>query len=335
MKRAFVYVMLGTILFSGSSLSVNSVQAVEKSVISFLSNEKGNYDIFMIDTKGTVLQRLVTDAMPKSALTCSPNGYLFAYTSNEAGDPDIFKMDIRNKRSIRLTHHPDRDLRPAWSPNGKWIAFISDREGNQDVYRMDVDGSNLIRLTGQGGSISLAWSPDSRLIAFDIDKEENHSIYVMNADGGELKQVTGDLPLWPGCTWSPDGEQIAFAAGKFGQEGVNIFTIDVNGKNMHKITNLGQGFRAGNPAWSPDGSCIAYSVVEVDEWPNPANGFKLIFGDSTLYIVDSKGADVGKPLKETVGLSNNHVPVWTSKDFFPVSPDAHKQIGPWGNMKRR
>ena len=155
MKRAFVYVMLATMLFNGSNLLVRNVQAAENSVISFLSNEDGNFDIFLIDTQGTVLNRLATDAMRKSSLTCSPNGYLFAYTSNENGNLDIFKMDIRNKVPLRLTQHPERDLWPAWSPNGKWIAFVSDREGSQDIYRMDVDGSNLIRLTDQGHNASL------------------------------------------------------------------------------------------------------------------------------------------------------------------------------------
>ena len=56
MKRAFVYVMLATMLFNGSNLSVRNVQAAENSVISFLSNEDGNFDIFLIDTQGTVSQ---------------------------------------------------------------------------------------------------------------------------------------------------------------------------------------------------------------------------------------------------------------------------------------
>ena len=108
MKRAFVYVMLATMLLSGSN-----VQAAENSVISFLSNETGNFDIFLIDTQGTVLNRLATDAMRKSSLTWAPNGYLFAYTSNENGNPDIYKMDIRDKNPIQLTRHPERDIRPS------------------------------------------------------------------------------------------------------------------------------------------------------------------------------------------------------------------------------
>ena len=333
MKRAFVYVMLGALFFSNSILLVNNVRAARASVISFLSNKKGGYDIFIIGTDGKVLERLATDAMRKSSLTCAPIGSLFAFQSNEYGNPDIFKMDIRDKNPIRLTRHPERDIRPAWSPNGKWIAFVSDREGAQDIYRMDVDGSNLIKLTNQGHNGIPAWSPDSQLIAFDSNRGGNRSIYVIDANGRGLKQVTDDLPLWGGCTWSPDGKQIAYAAGVLDKEGVDIFTIDVDEKNVNKLTNMGMGFRSGNPAWSPDGNWIAYSVLQVDEWPNPANGLQIIFSDSTIYLIDIQGGIV-EPLKKTEGLSSDHVPVWTAEDFFSVSPDASKQTVTWGEIKQ-
>ena len=332
-----MYVMLVTMLLSNSSLLVSligNVQASEHSVISFLSNENGNYDIFVIDMDGRVLQRHATDAMRKSSLACSTKGYLFAYSSNEKGNPDIYKMDIRNRISIQLTQDAERNIRPAWSPNGQWIAFVSDREGTLDIYRMDVDGSNLIRLTHQGTNGKPAWSPDSQLIAYDSDRAFSHSIYIMNSDGEELEHVTENSQLWTGCTWSPDGTQIAYTAGDLSAEGVDIFTIDVDGKNIKKITNMGKGIRSGNPAWSPDVNWIAYSVAEVNEWPNPENGFKLIFSDSTIYIVDSKGNNNEIPLEETTGLSSDPVPVWTSEDFFSVFPEISKQIVTWSNLKK-
>lgn len=334
MKKVLFYIMLGSLLFSSSNLVVSNVQAAEEFVISFLSNEKSDYDIFAIDIEGTVLKRITTDAMRKTSLTCSPKRYLFAFQSNEEGNPDIYKMDIRHKKAIQLTERAERNLWPAWSPNGKWIAFVSDREGTQDIYRMDVDGSNLIRLTNKGTNGKPAWSPDNQFIAFDSDRDVNHSIYIMNAEGGQVKQLTDDLPLLPGCTWSPDGKQIAYGAGDFAKEGMDIYTIDVDAKNINKLTNMGHGIRSGNPAWSPDGEWIAYSVLEVDEWPNPANDFKLIFSNSTIYIVDSKGNDNGKPLEETKGLSNDHVPVWTSLHFFSVAPDENKQTVTWGKLKQ-
>ena len=61
----------------------------------------------------------------------------------------------------------------------------------------------------------------------------------MNANGGQLKQLTEDLPLWSGCSWSPDGTQIAYPAGNFDKEGADIFTMDVDGNNIRKITDMG------------------------------------------------------------------------------------------------
>ena len=319
MKRVFVYILLGPVLFSSCILLLNKVQASEKSVISFLSNEEEDFPIFIIDTDGKVCERLATNAMRKSSLTCSPIGYLFAFQSNEGGNPDIYKMDIRHKEVIQLTERAGRNLWPAWSPNGKWIAFVSDRKGTQDIYRMDVDGSNLIRLTDKGKNGRPAWSPDSQLIAFTSERNDGNSIYVMDAKGGQLKQLTEDLLLGASCTWSPDGKQIAYAAGNFAKEGMDIHTIDIDVKKIKKLTNMGQGIRSGNPAWSPDGKWIVYSVVVVVEWPNPANGFKFAFSDSIIYIVDNEGNDNGKPLEKTAGLSSDHVPVWTPLNFFSVS----------------
>ncbi len=336
MKRAIFNVMLITLLIGYSSLLVSlvgNVQAAEHAVISFLSNENGDYDIFLIDADDKVLRRYTTDTVRKTSLTCSPKGYFFAYSSNEHGDPDIYKMDIRNNKPIQLTHHPERDLWPSWSPNGQWIAFVSDREGTLNIYKMDVNGSNIIRLTNQGINGKPAWSPDSQFIAFDSQREGHHAIYIMNANGGQLKQLTEDLPLWSGCSWSPDGKQIAYPAGNFDREGADIFTMDVDGNNIKKLTSMGSGFRSGNAAWSPDGKWIAYSAVEVVAWPNPDNNFRLIFSDSTIYLVDSRGNGNAIPLEETAGLSSDHVPVWTSRSFFAVTPDESKQTVTWGKLK--
>ena len=207
MKQALRY----TVLWGMLILLVGNVQAAGTGTLSFSSNPRSP-DLYLVDSTGQNLRRLVTDNINKGSPTWSPDGHFFAYQSNDDGDPDIYVMDVRNKTSRQLTNHPDRDLSPEWSPNGKWIAFVSDRAGDLDIYRIDVDGSNLMRLTKSGNNKYPAWAPDSQWIAFISSQNEKKSLYIMNADGNRVRQLGDASFRWGGCTWSPDGTQIAFSA---------------------------------------------------------------------------------------------------------------------------
>ena len=330
MRHLLVYIIFVSMLFLGGTV------AAKDPVISFLSDVKGDYDIIIVDLDGEIIERIETDLVRKAALTWSPDRNEFAYSSNVGGNPDIFKMDINNKKSTQLTVSEERDIRPDWSPNGKWIVFISDRNGPHELFRIDADGSNLIQLTNIGHCGLPAWSPDSQQIAVDIDLEDTHAIYVMNPEGEQLKQVTEDLPLFAGLSWSPDGKRLAFLSGALGLlGGIELYTIDIQAHNdIKQLTHLGRGHRVSNPAWSPDGKWIAYGLIKVKDFPNPMNGFIITFGSSRLYIIDSDGVGRAKELKKAADLTDNHKPVWISKDYFSVSPDESKQKVTWGHIKQ-
>ena len=339
MKHAFVYIMLGVILLVSNVLLVRNSQADGTGTISFASYIRSP-DLYLIDSTGKNLRELTTDDRNKRSPTWSPDRRFFAYQSKDDRGLEIYVMDVENKTSRQLTNHPGRDLSPVWAPNGKWIAFVSDRAGDLDIYRIDVDGSNLKRLTKRGDNQNPAWSPDSQWIVYDSYQGGDHRpggmpgrhfLYVMTANGARSKQLVEARNL-SGCTWSPDGKSIAFAAGNIGGEGVNIHIIDANGNNRRTLTRVGPNAAANHPAWSPDGEWIAYFFVVLPGL-NPGQVIPIneAFQNNVISVINTDGKDAEQPLEATRRLST--APVWVPEVFFPVSPQLRLLPTQWGEIK--
>ena len=338
MGRTLIYLILGATLLLNSSFLTRTGHAANAGTLSFV-DYNGSADIYLIDSTGENFQKLASDDAPKFALTWSPDGRFFAYRSNVVGSHDIYVMDVRKKESRQLTNHPSRDLRPAWAPNGKWIAFVSDQAGSLDIYRIDADGSNLTRLTNQGDNWTPAWSPDSKRIAYDSYQGGDHDaklpgkhfLCVMAADGSGKRKLLQDLNI-SGCTWSPDGKQIAYAAGITGREGVNIIITDVNGNKRRNLTRVGRNAWARSPAWSPDGKWIAYFFAILPKMmPGERIEATKFWADNVICVINVKGENKGEPLEATRKISSS--PMWVPEAFFSVSPSVEKQLVLWGTLK--
>lgn len=158
------------------------------------------------------------------------------------------------------------------------IAFTVNRSGFGEIWVMDSDGRNRTRLTGPGdsdtdasGSTSPAWSPDGKLIAFAGtgeargEDQRDVEIYVMRADGGDRRRLTNDRVLDATPEWAPDGTRIAFAHmpgwGTEDLDGV-ITVMGADGLGRVQITRHPETLDLvfdSQPAWSPDGSLIAFT----------------------------------------------------------------------------
>jgi Tol biopolymer transport system component len=81
----------------------------------------------------------------------------------------------------------------------------------------------------------------------------------MHADGTGVEVLgQGSLPVW-----SPDGTRIAFERQNgvcvFDLCGIDIYTMAADGSDVRRLTNTTTPFEyAAVPAWSPDGTRIAY-----------------------------------------------------------------------------
>lgn len=186
----------------------------------------------------------------------------------------------------------------AWSPDGRRIAFSAPVEGHSEIFVVDYDGGNLRRLTTSyetthpegwvvmTESYDPTWSPDGQKITFARYEGGYRRIYVMNADGsGQTPLTSNSSDFSP--TWSPNGTSILFyrktdtfneGLGKFNQD---IYTVRADGSSQLRLTN---NMVNSSPAWSPDGTKIAFVSLGPYDWGLERN-------TQELYVAQADGSN--------------------------------------------
>ncbi len=227
---------------------------------------------------------------------------------------------------------------PAWSPNGAKIAFESFRALNgsnlaipaANIWVMNADGSNAIPLTRLNAetvsSIHSDWSPDGTKIAYDSTRAldgrdlavNSVNIWVMNADG------TGGVPLTTlrataassvSPVWSPDGKKILYTSSR----ALNGFDVAIPARNIWVMNADGSGSQpltthmaasSSNPAWSPDGTKIAYTSARALDGSNDV-------GAANIWVMNADGSGATPLTRITTAFGLTTVsPLW--------SPDGRK-----------
>ena len=216
-----------------------------------------------------------------------------------SNENDIFVLDLTDSQITRLTNDSEWDFDAAWSPDGTQIVFRSHRDGNEEIYVMNADGSNQRNVSKHpGGDWSPVWSPDATRIAFFSERDGKSGIWVMGSDGGNPIPVGTPPGVNDYPTWSPDSQRIAWncTMGNIHRNGrgdFEICVVNADGSGLIQLTDMEGDNKY--PAWSPDGSQIAF-VSNRNGWPTlpeyePLGYDPEAFGDEEIFIMNTDGSN--------------------------------------------
>ncbi|HXF72266.1 MAG TPA: hypothetical protein VNO79_06625 [Actinomycetota bacterium] len=232
-----------------------------------------------------------------------------AFVSGRTGTVQLWVMDEDGGNAVQVTGGPGTKLHPAWSPDGRSLVFAEADRGlsdpNFDLYVLGPDG--LERLTETPTrEASPAWSPDGTTIAFESDETGIPEIWAINRLSGQRVPLTVDRLADLTPEWSPDGSRLLFTSKR---ELLcspadpacerHLFVLDVATGEITQLTS-GRSYN-GDPAWSPDGSRIAFSSNVQGE------------GDYDIYVMDADGSHLRR-LTDAPGLDLN--PAWSPDGRF-------------------
>jgi hypothetical protein len=162
--------------------------------IAFVSDRTGTDDLYVVDSNGRGLRRVVTTSDgAESEPAWSPDGTRLAFVSLSAGSTDLYVVDVQSLALVRLTQDASLESSPVWSPTGESIWFVSDRPEGGPLWSIPARGSVATSLGGPAAVGRFRVRPRvSTELPPDLDQKPPANLSVLTVDrGGRRHQLLG------------------------------------------------------------------------------------------------------------------------------------------------
>ena len=326
--------------------------------IAFSSDRSGNYDVWVLDVASGQVRQITKNPANDFFPSWSPDGRELAFVSNRTPSPGVYATTLEGQE--RLIAPADGQVgAPSWAPSGRQVVF-SVVPGNgftsSGTPRLMLDGRELA--TGEDyfpfraqwlSADEFLYPADGRIkhrslaggvkpaIDFAATLTVAPPAYTKKRrpfDAGEPQPAKGLVhPVV-----APDGKQLAFAA--LG----DLWLMPIGG-TPKRVTD--DAFVDTDPAWSPDGTKLAFSSDRAGgmdiwvrdlksgsdrrlttlpgadmaaTWSPDGRSIAFVsnveFEQGDVYIVPAAGGEPHRILERTFGLG---YPSWAADGKFLVT----------------
>lgn len=239
----------------------------------------------------------------------SPDGAWVAYSvrttdlKRDKQTTDVWMTSWDGTRAIQLTSTPDNEHHARWSPDGQYLAFLSSRTSEEDgeqVWLMNRAGGEATKITEiKGGVSDFAWSPDGKrmaLVVQDPDPDAGES----EKKGAEKK---APRPIVIDRFYFKEDK-----SGYLDRKRQHLFLFDLATRKAECLTP--GNYHESLPAWSPDGSSIAFVSKRGADFDRHSN--------HDIYVIEAKLGATPRQLTTFEGADCD--PDWESRPAW--SPDG-------------
>ena len=195
----------------------------------------------------------------------------------------------------------------AWSPSAGLLAFVERHETADELALLDPATGERTTIVTTPWISALAWSPDGTQLAFAGPPT---GIRVVDLGTGESTSIGPAGRFVDNMSWSPDGMRLAFDESIDGRSRIRV--VNVDGSDDRIIVEGGLSEGPGRPAWSPDGTRIAYVTTPRDMGACCAFVVWVIGADGSDAIrLFHHGCCLDGPDWGSDGITDSDGPVWS------------------------
>ncbi|UCD24896.1 MAG: PD40 domain-containing protein [Gemmatimonadota bacterium] len=236
---------------------LNARYSPDGTKIAYVSDERGNIDIYVADGDGSNPMRLTTTVAFENSPAWTPDGQQIVFESDAGGTSQIWIMNVDGSDVRQLTHGEYPSGQPVVSPNGQTIAFSSERDEKKDIYLMNLDGANQRNFTSSDvDEVAPEWLGDSTLVYMVEERERRvttRSVQRMNF-AREVTQLSPAALSVDHYAVSPAGDLLAVVVSAEGPGGTErrLYLIPMVGESVpQEVPRGSSGDQILSPSFRP------------------------------------------------------------------------------------